>query len=56
MKPIINQSTQWAKSLKKQSVGVYQIRTPLDCFFADFAHWDVTILECLESNNYRLAL
>jgi len=25
--------TQWAKSPKKQSVGVYF------CFFGDFAHW-----------------
>jgi len=31
--------TQWAKSPKKQSVGVFKKRTPPDCFFGDFAHW-----------------
>jgi len=38
---------QWAKSPKKQSVGVYTIwhcinkkSTPSDCFFAHFAHWE----------------
>jgi len=33
--------TQWAKSPKKQSVGVYF--PPSDCFFSDFAHYPKTI-------------
>jgi len=42
--------TQWAKSPKKQSVGVYNMAlyfecrikkkcTPSECFFGDFSHW-----------------
>jgi len=38
---------QWAKSSKKQSVGVifdnialyFKCRINKDCFFGDFAHW-----------------
>jgi len=37
-------SRQWAKSPKKRSVGVYfWQRTPSDCFFGDFAHWERTL-------------
>jgi len=46
-------SSQWAKSPKKQFLGVDNIAlyfecrinkkaSPSDCFFADFAHWDCT--------------
>jgi len=31
------ETTQWAKSPKKQSEGVRF--TPSDCFFGDFAYW-----------------
>jgi len=42
--------TQWAKSPKKQSVGVYQKGTPSDCFFGDFAHWEPNLYSLKEAN------
>jgi len=49
IKTLINLPSQWAKSPKRQSVGVYfcmvlyffnKKRTPSGCFFDDFAHCD----------------
>jgi len=60
----LGDTSQWAKSPKKQSVGVYfwQYGTVSDClfFFADFAHWDAcqkkSYLKKSRDHNFTLVI